>query len=111
MLTLAGIVNCLYGVAGLAGDEHLVEDSLLFGAVEFWGGVNLIVGAIQLMIVLLLVKDVPSGTWLGIGLAAVNAIAQLMAVGAYPLWSLTVLVIDVLIIYALAVHGPREAAP
>ncbi len=37
--------------------------------------------------------------------AGFNAIAALLAIGAYPVWSVIILVIDGLIIYALTVHG------
>ena len=45
------------------------------------------------------------GALLGIMFAGFNAIAALLAIGAYPLWSVTILVIDGLIIYALTVYG------
>jgi hypothetical protein len=109
MLLIGGAANSLYGLVGLLEEEHFVPDALLFGAVTFWGGVNLVIGAIQLIIALLLWKDVPSGTSLGILIAGLNAVAQMMAIGAYPLWSTMVLAMDIAIIYALAAYGPREA--
>lgn len=110
MLVIGGAANSLYGLVGLLEEEHFVSDALLFGAVTFWGGVNLVIGAIQLMIALLIWKGVPSGASLGILIAGLNAVAQLLAIGAYPIWSTTVLAIDILIIYALAAYGPREPA-
>jgi hypothetical protein len=49
------------------------------------------------------------GALVGILIAGLNAIAQLMAIGAYPVWSVIVLVIDGLIIYGLCVYGFEEA--
>lgn len=109
MLFIAAAANALYGVAGLVRDDHLVPDELLFGGVTFWGGVHLIVGLIQLMIAVLIVQRVPSGASLGILVCGINAVAQMMAVGAYPIWSVTVLAIDLLVIYALTVYRPRES--
>src|SRR5918992_4678902 len=105
MLLIAAAANALYGIAGLVKEEHFFSDALLFGAVSFWGGVNLVVGMIQGGIALLIANRIPSGAFLGILIAGINAIAQLMAIGAYPLWSVTVLVIDGLIIYALTRYG------
>jgi hypothetical protein len=110
MLFIGAAANALYGVAGLVRDEHLVPDDLLFGGITFWGGVNLAVGMIQLMIAVLIVKRVPSGASLGVLVCGINAVAQMMAIGAYPIWSVTVLAIDLLVIYALIVYGPRELA-
>jgi hypothetical protein len=110
MLLVGATANALYGIVGLTGDDHFVPDDLLFGAVTFWGGVNLVIGSIQFMIAVLILMRVASGALLGIFIAGINAVAQMMAIGAYPLWSATVLVIDLLIIYALTVHGPWAPA-
>ena len=42
---------------------------------------------------------------LGIALAGLNAFATLLAVDAYPIWSMLVVAVDLLVIYALTVHG------
>jgi hypothetical protein len=47
-------------------------------------------------------------TWartVAIILAAASLVANLMVFAAYPLWSALVIVLDVVVIYALAVHG------
>ena len=107
-LLVGAAANALYGVVGLLGDDHLLDDDLLFGAVTLWGGVNLVIAATQLMIAVLILTDAPSGAALGILIAGLNAIAQMMAIGAYPIWSVTVLVVDLLIIYALTACRPWE---
>ena len=38
-------------------------------------------------------------------LVAINAIGQLFLIPVQPWWSLIVLALDILMIYALAVHG------
>ena len=40
--------------------------------------------------------------------AALSAIVNLMFLAAYPVWSIIVIALDVVVIYALTVHG-REA--
>ena len=41
--------------------------------------------------------------------AGLQAIAQLLMIQAYPLWSLCVFAVDVLVIYGLAAHGGSSA--
>ena len=48
--------------------------------------------------------------WLGVAVAALNAIAQLMFAQAYPLWSLMIMSVDLLVIYGLTVYGGQVAA-
>jgi hypothetical protein len=38
-------------------------------------------------------------------LAALNAIAQLAFLSAYPIWATILIALDVLVIWALVVHG------
>jgi hypothetical protein len=48
--------------------------------------------------------------WVGVAIAALNAIAQLMFMPAYPLWALCLFTLDVLVIYGLIAHGARSRA-
>jgi hypothetical protein len=40
-----------------------------------------------------------------IAIAVVQAVLNLLIIGAYPVWSVIVITLDVLVIYAIAVHG------
>ena len=48
-------------------------------------------------------KDI--GMMLGIGFAGLNAFTQLMFIGAYPAWSISIMVLDLIVIYALSAHS------
>jgi hypothetical protein len=41
----------------------------------------------------------------GVAVAGLSALADLVFVTTYPFWSLTVIFLDILIIYAITVHG------
>jgi hypothetical protein len=45
----------------------------------------------------------------GIVLAMLNAIGQLLNLPAFPLWSIIIIAIDVMIIYGLTVYGTMRA--
>ena len=42
---------------------------------------------------------------MAIGIAVLNLMAQFTWIGAYPWWSLIAITLDILILYALVVHG------
>ena len=46
--------------------------------------------------------------WVGLAIASLNAIVQLLFIPAYPFWSLTLFAVDMLVIYGLVVHGARD---
>jgi hypothetical protein len=48
--------------------------------------------------------------WFGVSLAAVNLIAALTSIEAYPFRALVIVGIDVLVIYGLAAYGHRARA-
>ncbi len=49
------------------------------------------------------------GSLLGITLAALNVVLALLSVGAYPIWSLLIIALDGVVIYALTAHGDAFA--
>ena len=108
MLFIAAAANALWGIAAFANDDYFAADELLFGDLSAWGGVYLGIAAVQLITVVLIFNKSHFGAVVGILIAGVNAIAQLMAIGAYPVWSVIVLVVDGLIIYGLCVYGFDE---
>jgi hypothetical protein len=102
---ILGIMNAVDGVAALANDDYFRADELLFGDLSMWGIIFLVIGAAQLLTGLLILRGNMLGALLGITLAAVNAVIALMSVGAYPVWSLVILALDGVVIYALTVYG------
>jgi hypothetical protein len=49
--------------------------------------------------------------WVGVAIAVLNAILQMIVVmPAYPFWSLCLIALDVLVIYGLIAHGSRSRA-
>jgi hypothetical protein len=109
MFMAAAAVNALYGISALVNDDYFRVDELLFGDLSLWGVLYLCVGATQLAAGILVLRRSVTGAVLGIGLALISGLVALFSIGAYPVWSVVVLTIDGLIIYALTVHGLGEA--
>jgi len=100
-----GIFNVVDGIAALTNDDYFHVDELLFGDLSMWGTIFLVVGAAQLLTGFLIFRGSFFGSLLGITLAALNAVLALLSVGAYPIWSLVILALDGVVIYALTVYG------
>jgi hypothetical protein len=45
------------------------------------------------------------GRWFGVFIASLNAIGALLAIPAYPLWSLAIFALSIIVVYKLA-EGP-----
>ena len=108
MLLLLGCTNTLEGVAAVTGSDFFVtRGQYIFGDLSSWGWAIWLLGVAQgLTGVAVLVKS-QVARWLGVAFAAGNAVAQLLMIQAYPLWSLAVFSLDIAVIYGLAVYGGR----
>ena len=105
MFLTAAAANTLYGISALVNDDYFRADELLFGDLAAWGVMCLLFAVVQAIIGVLVLRQKQFGASLGIMVAALNGTMSLLWIGAYPLWTVVVLVIDGLIIYGLTVHG------
>jgi len=109
MFLLAAVFNAVYGFSALANDDYFAADELLFGDLSMWGAIYLAFALAQLTAAILIMGRKTSGALLGIALALLHGTAVLLSIGAYPLWSVILLVVDGLILYGLSVYGLGES--
>jgi hypothetical protein len=113
LMALVGGFGVIEGLLALFLPTTYVNSNGVVVALTFtgWGWLHIILGALVLLVGLsLLGSDVPGwarGT--AIVLVALNAIVQLTWLPAYPIWSIVMIVLDVLIIGALVAIGDRAA--
>lgn len=106
MLMLVGILNAIYGIAAIDQSSFFVANTqFILSGLNTWGWVLLIIGVLQLVAAFSVWRGGSFGRWFGIAVASLNAIAALLAIPAYPLWSLAIFAIDVLVIYGLTTYG------
>ncbi len=70
-----------------------------------WAGSSCIIALIQLIAAFSIWAGGEFGRWIGIFGASISAIGALLSIPGYPLWSVCVFFVDVLIIYGLAAYG------
>ncbi|KQO93797.1 DUF7144 family membrane protein [Leifsonia sp. Leaf264] len=110
---LNGTFSVLQGFFALIGSNSysaVVDGSLLVLDLTGWGWWNLVVG---ILLIAAGVSILNGALWARIVVAIVagiSAVGQLLLVPAEPWWSLIVIALDVVIIYAVTVHGREFAA-
>jgi len=109
LFVLAGIFHVMWGIAGITHDDNLTSSGLLFGGLALWGVIYLVLGLLQLAAAWLIAQARRAGQALGIALAGLSAVNAMFTFAAYPLWSATILIVDLLVIYGLSVHGDDYA--
>jgi hypothetical protein len=107
MLVMVGFFNVIDGLAAIVNSNYLTNQ-LLFANLDAWGWFFVIWGALQVIAGIAVFGGATWAAIFGVIAAFVNAIAQLSWAATYPVWSITAIVLDVLVIYALVVYGGQR---
>src|SRR6476620_4495144 len=106
MLGLAGIWNSIAGILAISSSRVYTGHSVLvFGNLNTWGWIVLLLGIVQLIASAALFAGSEFARWFGIAAAGVNATGQLRFLPAYPWWAIAMFTVDLLVIYGLAVYA------
>lgn len=111
MLIAIGFFQTILGFTALLNDEWLVQvgGQLLLLDYTTWGWVHLILGIVSMVAGTGLFNGSNWARVIAIILVLFNFLAQFAFVSVYPLWSIIIMVVDILILYALTVHGNEPA--
>jgi hypothetical protein len=108
MMFLLGAFQAIQGLVALFDDGfYIVSDRGLVVDLNYnvWGTIHLILGILLLLSGAGVLTGNLAARTVGVILAGLSALANLVFIEAYPIWSLIIITVDVLVIYALTVHG------
>jgi hypothetical protein len=105
MLLVASVLNAIYGFSAIYNDDYVAEEEFLYGPVSLWGWLAVGIAVVMLITALGVFVRNAMAAYLGIFIAAVNALVHLMAIGGATALSIVVIAVDALIVYGLAAHG------
>ena len=108
LLLIAGIFDLIFGIAAIIGPNTtvVVADAGLFAVdVAAWGWWHIISGVLLILTSFFLYRGATWARVVAIILVILNAVGQLTLIDVQPWWSLAILAVDILVLYALTVHG------
>ena len=105
LFTLTGFFHAIQGLGALVKKEYFDESTLLYSNLQVTGWVWVVLGLLQIGAAYMIVGRASGGRVLGIVLATLSALVSFFTMGAYPVWSIVVIAVDLLMIYGLTVHG------
>ncbi|WP_447040380.1 DUF7144 family membrane protein [Streptomyces sp. DSM 118878] len=103
-LIVSGVLSVLQGVTGIAKDR-------LYGVpreyeyrfdLTSWGWIHLVVGVLLVLVGVAVLLAMRWGRGGGVTIAAVSLVTQFMFIPYYPLWSISVMALDLIILWGLA---------
>jgi hypothetical protein len=113
MAVLSGIFSAIWGIVGLVRQEFFRVDSsgnVIAVNYHLWGTLELVLGVIGICVGVALLTGSRVAQLSAIALATLNAVTHLLIISAFPVWSVLVIALDVMVVFAIAVHG-RELQP
>jgi hypothetical protein len=109
MLLIAGAFDLIYGLFAVVGPNSAyfipASGDLFLLDVAGWGWWHVISGLSLIAVGVFVMRGATWARVVAIILVALNALGQLSLLPVQPWWSIIVLAVDVIVIYALTVHG------
>ena len=107
MMIMAGSFQALAGLVAIFENEfYVVTSNYVFQLdATSWGWIHLLVGLVVALAGFAVLSGRTWGRVVGITLAMLSALTNFLFIPYYPFWALTVIVLDIFIIWALAAHG------
>ncbi len=107
MMTMLGTFQMIAGLTVLLNSKWLVttESSLLLLNFSTWGWTYLLLGLVVLLAGFGVMKGSVWARVAGVLIALLSAAANLASINIYPIWSIIIIAVNVLVIFALTVHG------
>ena len=109
LLLVLGFLNLIDGIVAITSSHFFIGNAhYVIGDLRSWGWTVLILGALQLLLAAGVVTGNQVARWTAVVLLGLNAIAQMMFLPSYPLWSIMIIAIDVAALWGLCAYGSRE---
>jgi hypothetical protein len=108
MLIMMGAFQITQGLVALFDDGfYAVASNGLVVDVDYntWGWIHLVIGLIGVLVGIGLLAGNMAARVAGVVIACLSALVNLAFISAYPVWSAIVIAFDVIVIYAIVVHG------
>lgn len=111
-MIISGAFGLIQGFVALFQDDfYAISDSEIVEIdVSAWGWIHIIFGALLVLVGGALLSGKLWARLMAIILVCLHMVAQFAFLEWYPVWSVIVIAIDVLVLWALIVHGEEAAA-
>lgn len=102
-LLMSGLFSILLGVTGIARDHLFSPAGYAFRfELTAWGWIHLVVGVVLVIAGVGVLADQSWGRGAGVAVAGISLVTQFMFIPYYPAWSISVMILDLLIMWTLS---------
>jgi hypothetical protein len=110
VLTIGGIFALIEGLTAVYKSSFFTANAVfVFSDLRTWGWIITGLGVAGLVSGLAVLSGSEWARWLGVSVAGLSALGQLLFAQAYPVWSLMIMAVDFLVIYGLVAYAGRQS--
>ena len=112
MMMVAGVFAIIDGIVAVSRSSFFTATGAhyVYANLNAWGWFQLVLGIVAVLAALNVMRGGEWGRWFGIIVASLQLLVQIFWIPIVPFWALTIIVLDMLVIYGLAVYGGRQNA-
>ncbi|MEU6830632.1 hypothetical protein ABZ894_18460 [Nocardia beijingensis] len=109
IVTTVGFLQLFQGISAVAEDELFVQGQQYTFKFDFtaWGWIHIVLGAVLIVVGIALMTGATWARVSAIVIAALSIIANFLWLPYYPGWSILIIALDVVVIWAVATWNPE----
>ncbi|MGA6207373.1 hypothetical protein [Nocardia testacea] len=110
LLLAVGVLSILAGISAIAGDELFVSgpNYILQFDTTTWGWIHLVLGILLVIAAIALMSGALWARITAVVLAGLSIIANFLWIPYYPWWSIVIIAIDLVVIWAVSTWRPEQ---
>ena len=107
MMVLGGALAMFQGLVAVANDTWVVWSNTANVVVDLtqWGWIHMAIGLVAVLAGIGVFTGNVAARAVGVAVAGLSLLANFLFLPVYPIWALSIMAVDVLVIWALIVHG------
>ncbi|WP_433561243.1 DUF7144 family membrane protein [Nocardia sp. CA-151230] len=108
LLLVVGVLSILQGISAVASDNLLVVgyDYVYKMNTTGWGWIHIVLGIIEIVVAIGLLRGTTWGRVAALIMAALSIVENFLWIPYYPAWSLLIIALDVVVIWAISTYKP-----
>jgi hypothetical protein len=111
IMLVEGVLDAMWGLAAVINNEVVTvggRGGVVVWDISAWGWGHLIIGTLVALTGLGLLAQQSWARWLGIFFVSLDVLVQFGTFGLFPLWSIMIIALDIVILYQLTARWQTE---
>jgi len=108
LLLVIGVFNLAEGIAAIVGSHLFIANvHHVSSGLPAWGWAMTILSAVQLLAAAGVWAGNQLARWVAVAAVGLTAVGQTFFIPAYPFWSLTIIAVEMVVVWGLCAYGSR----